>query len=190
MNAMTSDNCRVIWKRLDVVGHDACRIALKDGTWHIDGTAVFAHAEGPARLAYRVQCSADWTTQSAEVEGWVGARDLRLAIERDDAGRWMLDRTPRPDLDGFSDVDLGFTPATNTNAIRRMDLEIGGEAQTTAAWLDTDDWTIKGLPQIYRRDGRDTFAYASPTHDYHAMLHIDTFGIVTDYPGLWRTERC
>jgi hypothetical protein len=52
---------------------------------------------------------------------------------------------------GLLDVDLGFTPASNTNAIRRLDLGIGETTETIAVWLDTADWTVKPLTQSYER---------------------------------------
>ena len=86
------------------------------------------------------------------------------------------------------DVDLGFTPASNTNAIRRLDLRIGASAETTALWLDTDDWTLKPLHQIYTRTGPNRYDYASPQHDYRATLVTDDFGAVLTYPALWQAR--
>ena len=86
---------------------------------------------------------------------------------------------------GLSDVDLGFTPASNTNAIRRMDLHEGFGADCVAVWFDTEDWTVKRLLQNYHRTGPQTYAYASPRHDYRATLVTDGFAAITDYPGLW-----
>ena len=41
------------------------------------------------------------------------------------------------------------------------------------------------LPQIYRRISRHAFHYTSLVHDYRAILTVDDFGAVTEYPGLW-----
>ena len=84
------------------------------------------------------------------------------------------------------DVDLGFTPATNTNAIKRLSLEIGAEVETTAVWLDIDDWSFKPLRQIYKRLSATELAYCSPSHEYDAILQIDDFDIIRHYPALWK----
>jgi len=39
-------------------------------------------------------------------------------------------------VDALRDIDLGFTPATNMNAIKRLQLPIGEHAEFTAVWLD------------------------------------------------------
>lgn len=89
------------------------------------------------------------------------------------------------DISGLPDVDLGFTPATNANAIRRLDLAVGAAAETTALWLDVDNWAIKPLRQVYRRLAEDRYEYASPDHDYRVVLTVNGAGMVTDYPDLW-----
>ena len=58
--------------------------------------------------------------------------------------------------------------------------------ETTALWLDTGDWTVKPLRQIYHRLTVDRYAYVSPDHEDQTELLIDSFGIVTEYPTLWR----
>lgn len=87
-----------------------------------------------------------------------------------------------------ADIDLGFTPATNTNALRRMELKVGQAARTTALWLDTEDWSLKPLTQTYERLSETVYRYRSPRHAYEAELSVDPFGIVLDYPGLWGIE--
>ena len=89
------------------------------------------------------------------------------------------------DVSGAGDVDLGFTPATNTNAIRRLSLAVGEAAETTALWLDVDNWSVKPLRQTYRRIDATQYEYASPDHGFSAVLDVNGAGLVTTYPDLW-----
>jgi hypothetical protein len=119
------------------------------------------------------------------VSGWVGCTKRELALARSPEGLWFIDGEKISGVDGLLDIDLGFTPATNTNAIKRLRLEVGGEAETTAVWLDVKDWGFKPLRQVYRRLSKTEFAYRSPSHDYAANLLTDDFGIIHLYPQLW-----
>lgn len=180
---------QVLWSRLDQEGMDACRIRLSTLGWVIEGTAVFGDDETAiANLSYCLLCESDWGTREAEVHGWIGGHDWRLQLSRRPDGIWMANDRPVDLTGGLLDVDLGFTPASNTNAIRRLDLGIGEKAETTAVWLDTADWTVKPLTQTYERLSPMVYAYASPQHGYGAELRVDAFGIVLDYPGLWKAE--
>lgn len=175
----------IFWRRLDCEGADACRVYGHDRGWLIEGFAAYRSGEITAALSYRVEIDADWTSRMAQISGFAGGRDIDLLIVRDDGG-WTVNGEAAPDVDGLIDIDLGFTPATNLNAIRRLDLDTDESAETTAAWLDTDDWRIKPLVQTYRRIGPKRYTYASPAHGYQAVLETDDFGRVTHYPGLWR----
>lgn len=155
----------------------------------IDGAALFAENGVVSNLRYRVECGADWSTRHADVTGWIGERDVRLIMTRRRNG-WDVDGVPveAADFASLLDVDLGFTPATNTNAIRRLSLGVGAEAETTALWFDLDNWCVKPLRQVYRRLGVDLYEYASPDHDYRVVLKVNGHGLVVNYPKLWTAQ--
>lgn len=175
----------VMWRRIDVVGMDACAYRQSADGYSISGTALFLDGTEPAKLAYRVHCNADWSSQSAWVGGWVGSEEKEFSLMRDAVGNWSVNDEKIDGVAGLLDIDLGFTPATNTNAIRRLVLEVGEQVETVAVWLDTEQWRVKPLRQVYRRLSETEFAYRSLTHDYTANLVTDDFGIVRLYPQLW-----
>lgn len=175
----------VFWKWLQTEGHDLCRFHETSEGWTIEGTAVFDHPGGAVALTYKLVCDKRWFSQMASIRGWVGKNEISLLIARAGQGRWSVNGSIDDALTGLEDIDLGLTPASNTNAIRRLNLAEGEEAETVAAWLDTEDWTVKPLLQSYRRVGDRAYDYASPLHNYRATLTVDDFGAVREYPGLW-----
>ncbi len=175
----------VVWRRIDVQGLDACSFMQSADGYRISGTAIYLGGNETAKLEYQVSCDLDWSSQSAWVSGWIGPAAKEFSLSRVAAGRWIRDRDEISGVTGLLDIDLGFTPATNTNAIRRLGLAVGEEVETTAVWLDTDDWCFKPLTQVYRRLSETEYAYSSPSHNYAANLVTDSFGIVRLYPQLW-----
>lgn len=178
----------IVWRRLDLPGRDACRLCPQDGGWKLEGVAVFLHDGHAAQLAYRVLCGPDWSTARGQVEGWVGATAVKLDIVRDRAGAWRLNGEEVAAVAGLTDLDLGFTPATNLIPIRRLELGIGESAAAPAVWLDSSDWMLKALPQSYRRDAHDTYWYAAPSFGYAASLEVAPSGFVRRYPDLWEVD--
>jgi uncharacterized protein len=174
-----------LWQRLDVDGMDACVVDRHGDGFRLSGTAVFL-SDGAAKLDYAVTCDRRWFSRSATVSGWVGGRTRSCEMVKSPQGGWSVNGQTIAGLNGLHDVDLGFTPATNLNALNRLRLEIGATAQTTALWLDPDDWAVKPLIQIYHRLSETFYAYASPMHDYSAQLEVDNFGLIRLYPGLWK----
>lgn len=183
---MTTTIATAYWQRLDTTGRDTCRLRRRDDGWLLAGTALFDHDGEPCALTYTVACDHQWRTRSARVEGWIAARDVALEVVREETGQWRLNGGLQSRPAGCIDVDLGFTPATNLLAIRRLDLAIGAAAPAPAAYLDFPKLTLDRLEQRYRRLDATRFDYRSPHHGYAAVLEVSPAGFVIDYPGLWR----
>ena len=175
--------CGVVWIP---DGGDTCRFSQTSDGWELSGTALFRLQEDIARLDYQLRCDADWNSVAALVNGSVGSTNLDYSLQRRPNGSWELNRTPIEGVDGLLDIDLGFTPATNTNAIRRLDLKEEQKVETTALWLDISDLSCKPLKQAYQRKSEEVITYISPQNNYQTDLQVDTFGIVRTYPDLWQ----
>jgi hypothetical protein len=169
----------VLWIRQDRPGNDACRFANAEGGFLIDGSATDADWN---ITRYRVRARDDGTTRRARI----GA-DSRIFIRRAPDGVWTSNGTEVPGLEEALDIDLGFTPATNTLALRRLNLAVGAEAEITAAWFDPADEQLKPMRQSYRRTGQTEYLYRSGT-GFQARLTVDAHHVVRDYDGLWRAQ--
>jgi len=100
----------MLWRRLDMPGHDACRLDEATSDWQLDETAVFRDPSGPAVLAYHVEGVAGWRTREAWVHGFIGERPIDIVILRKKEA-WHFGGVAVPGLERCIDVDLGFTPA-------------------------------------------------------------------------------
>jgi hypothetical protein len=176
----------ILWRRLDVPGHDACGLWSTESGWRLAGTSVFVEDGQPCVLSYEVTCDAAWRAPAARVEGLVGKKPVAFTIAmRGD--RWALDGVEL-ELPGAFDVDLAFTPATNTLALRRLALGVGDRADAPAAWLRFPELTFERLDQLYHRVAIDRYDYRSPSVGYAGVLEVTELGVVTRYPGLWEVE--
>jgi hypothetical protein len=170
----------VLWVRRDRPGNDACRFAEAEGGFLIDGSAT---DETWNIQRYRVRAREDGTTRRARI----GANS-RIFIRRAPDGEWTLNGTPVPEVAGALDIDLGFTPATKTLAIRRLNLPVGGEAAITVALFDQADERLKPMRQVYERLGEHEYRLSSPDSGVFARLKVDANGIVRDFERFWRAQ--
>ncbi|HVE73327.1 MAG TPA: putative glycolipid-binding domain-containing protein [Thermoanaerobaculia bacterium] len=154
----------IVWRRLDVPGHEACRLSGQT----LEGTAVLARPA--SALSYVVVCDSAWRTLSVSVQGWIESRRIDISLSSSD-------------LLGCTDIDLNFSPSTNTLPIRRLDLRIGESASVTVAWLRFPEMTLEPLQQTYTRAGERTWTYTSD--DFRADVEVDGEGLVVTYEGLW-----
>lgn len=173
------------WRRLDVPGRDAATLNRGAENWLVVGEAEFVDDGRACRLRYSIDLSPAWHTRTVAVAGSVGERSVDLAVRVDQRQRWTMNWRQVPSLAGCLDIDLAFTPATNTLPIRRLDLPVGESARVVAAWLRFPELDLEPLEQIYRRVDSTHYDYRAPETDFHAVLTVSPEGWVVDYPGLW-----
>jgi hypothetical protein len=178
----------IIWHRLDQPGHESARIFLAKSRWTLTGTAVFAYNAKPCRLNYLLKCNAQWQTLSAKIAGWVGDEVIGVDISVDADQRWQLNKEQCAAVTGCIDLDLSFSPLTNTLPIRRLNLAVGHEAKVRAAWLTFPNFKFEPLEQVYRRVKTSKYRYES-AGSFAADLEVDQAGLVVHYPNFWRVER-
>jgi hypothetical protein len=176
----------VLWERLDEPALEICRLWEGERGFRLEGT-VLTLAEGiPSEVRYGVSCDEVWETRAVQVVLERGASTETLQLRREPGGQWWRNGVRVEELDGTTDVDLGFTPATNTLPIRRLGLEAGASAAVSAAWMRFPDLHLEVLPQRYTRLGPDRYRYESGGGTFTAELQVDELGLVVEYGRWWR----
>lgn len=188
----------VLWRPCDGLGLEHAELAQgRDGDgWTLTGTTLLAVAGEPAHVSYRVDLAPDWTTRAVSVVHRQGsdatARELHLVV--DERRRWSIGRRPGagalaarvdPALTGLADVDLEFSPATNTLPIRRLTPPIDEAVDVVAAWVRFPGLTVEPLAQRYRRLGERRYRYETADGSFAADLEVDALGLVVRYENGW-----
>ena len=172
------------WQKLNHPGHDSCRLFKLSNGWRLSGASVFREEERPCHFHYEVLTDAIWRTRRASVAGYIGNRAVVLRIAT--AGNhWKMGGEALNGTTECVDVDLGFTPATNLIALRRLSLKIGQRAEAPAAYLSFPKMRLVKLPQIYHRVSRTEYEYEAPTVGYAGTLQVATSGAIVHYSGLF-----
>ena len=188
----------LLWQRIDLPASEWCVLEREPDGWRLRGIVLVEVATEPVLVHYAVALAADWSTRVVEIAMRSGAasepRTVKLTVAPDQ--RWQIEREPVPDpampaedlaaLNGLIDVDLGFSPVTNTLPIRRLDPAIGEAVAVTAAWVRFPELTIEPLPQRYIRLAERRYRYESRGGAFVAEIEVDDLGLVTTYEGGWR----
>jgi len=175
----------VLWQGLNWPGSEYCCLAALETGWLLAGTAVVAAEGQPVRGTYRIECERDWRTRRVEVRVDLGPIEHNLTLSIDEQQRWQLNGQDVAALAGCIDVDLGFSPSTNSLPIRRLKLAVGESAEVAAAWLRFPSLELRRLDQRYTRLAERRYRYESEG-GFMAELEVDKAGLVVDYPGGWR----
>jgi hypothetical protein len=175
----------IAWRRMDGSGQEHFRLWRAMSSWLLEGTVDISSIVGTTRTQYQVVCSAAWETRVVCVQ-LEESSSLRTAELRcDERGRWWRDGHHLDGMDGLIDVDLGFTPATNTLPIRRLSPAVGSSVDVTALWVRFPDLSVEALPQRYTRLEQFRYRYESAGGEFIAALEVDELGLVMKYEGGW-----
>ena len=152
--------------------------------WRVRGTAALERGGRPCLVTYEVVADADWTTTAASAVVESGTSTMRIELTAH-AGRWQRAGLAMPELQGCTDVDLGWTPSTNTLPIRRL-ASTAGEQGTRVALLRFPELELVAAEQTYERLAADRWRFAMD--DFSAELVVDPVtGLVREYgDDLWR----
>jgi uncharacterized protein len=178
----------ILWRRLDLPGHEIVMIAPAADGWQLDGVAVLVESGRPCRIEYDIDCDLRWMTRRCAIRGHVGEQRVSLDVVRSSTGVWSIGGTEATALEGCDDIDLGFSPSTNLLPIRRLALPVGAHSVVRAAWIRFPELTAEVLVQTYTHLSADRYVYESAGATFRRELQVDAFGCVIDYPGIWRAE--
>lgn len=179
---------RVAWHAGHEFGGDEiCTVQRTATGWRLSGDVVTERDGHGLRIRYAIEADAGWHTRAASVridEDAANHPARHISLASDGLGHWTLDGVPFPDASAAVDVDLGWTPATNTLPIRRLGLEPGESSNVRVVWVRFPELDVVVADQEYERLATDRYRYASG--DFVADLIVDDHGLVTQYESLWR----
>lgn len=174
----------VLWRALRTPGTEYCALWEEEQGWSLQGTAVLSAEEPLTEVRYRVSSDPSWRTRQVEVV-LSADHEQRVDLVADGDGHWTTEGRELVEVRGSVDVDLGFSPSTNTLPMRRLGLAVGESAEVRAAWVRFPEMTVEPLPQRYTRIGPERYLYESLASDFRAELEVDDLGLVVRYPGGW-----
>ncbi len=179
LTAFPADGYTARWRTWDHEHLETLTLRWENEGWTATGEV------GREAVTYVIRLSATW-----QVRQFLLFRDLDepdLWLGADGTGRWgEMNGAHRHDLAGCTDVDLPATPFTNSIPIRRLGLDVGSEAVVTAAMVDVETLGVVPVRQRYRRLTPRRFGYANLDSGYAVELDVDEYGLVHDYPDLYR----
>lgn len=180
----------VLWRQLVGMGAEHLVLSM-NGAIHADGMAVGEIRSTAYRIHYQIDCDAGWNVLGLRVEDLLS--DSVLALTRTAENHWIdADGTSLDSLEGCIDVDLMFTPFTNTLPIRRLKLKPGEAREIAVVYIGLPGLQVSRFRQRYTclasGDNAGTYRYESLESGFTAELKVDADGLVVDYPNIFKMD--
>ncbi len=173
----------ILWQGLIAPSIERFIASASDDGFELSGLILQAHQHTPYVVRYAIRVDGNWRTREVQVELEDGGRRI-LGLSADAAGHWSRDGRPLTDLDGCLDVDLEWSPSTNTLPIRRLALAIGETKAVTAAWIRFPSLEVERLDQSYERLDQHRYRYRSG--QFTADLTVGDDSLALQYGANWR----
>ena len=179
----------IVWRRLDLPGTEVLRLGVTPVEVRAASTVVSVVRGAPFELHYEVTCDGDWRLRRTQLALTQGREERKLHLRADGAGEWMRgDGQPLPELAGCIDLDIAWSPFTNTLPIRRLQLAVGERADLSVAFVAVPALEVSLARQTYTHvadSGNDSYYLYESASGFHAVLRVDREGVVLDYPGFF-----
>lgn len=178
----------ISWHCAQLASAEYCTLIESDVGYDFRGVAVLPRSGEPCRIEYLVSVDVRWNPLVVESTITTPSRIRTIELRRRDAGEWELDGDPATHLEDCGDVDLGWSPATNTIPIRRLDLDVGASASITAAWIRFPDLDVVRNVQRYTRLAEDSWRYAAGEYEFDLTVDATTGLILAYGDDLWQAS--
>jgi uncharacterized protein len=175
-----------LWRWLQGTGLERFEFLRTADEWIFRGTILTLVHDAATEARYEITCDHSFRTKAANISArdGVGERTLKIAAE---SGRWYENGIENQTVAGAIDIDLGWSPSTNTLPIKRLGLKIGQTSgEFNATWVRFPELTLQPLPQEYLRLGDRKYRYSSRGGAFVAELLVDEDDLVLGYEGFWQ----
>jgi hypothetical protein len=174
-----------LWLYLPATALERFELQRLDGGWNLAGSILRLHEQTPCEVHYSVVCDEDWRTKSAKVSIF-DKIERTLTVESIN-GNWYANSELQVSLHGCLDLDLEWSPSTNTLPIRRLSLRVGQKSGTIlAAWLRFPSLKLEPLRQEYVKVSERVYRYSSSEGAFVAELLVDENDVAVEYGQLWK----
>ncbi len=177
-----------LWQALDAAGFEHVRVDQSHPGWNVfDSMIVREHDGQIVRGGYTLVVDKAFRTLEIRIMAEQEPGSMAaLHLLANGEGVWTdADERRIPSLDGVIDVDIQWSPLTNTLPVRRLDLQPGEERDISVAYIALPSLELKRAEQRYTRIDASTVRYTSQGGEFTADIAVDEDGVVLQYPELF-----
>jgi len=181
--------CTGIWQWLQSPGLERFEFSRIGDEWIFRGTILTLVHDAAAEARYEIACDRSFKTKRVSISLLDSSGERTLNTDAQD-GHWFENGQENQTVKGAVDIDLGWSPSTNTLPIKRLKLEIGQTSgEFSAAWVRFPELKLQPLPQEYLRLADRQYRYSSRGGAFVAKLLVDDNDLVLDYERFWQRAK-
>jgi len=175
----------IIWKGLYYQSLEYCNIKVGNEQLEIASTILGIHEGKEYKIDYVTTLKPNWEMVGCRIESRLGESVNIQTLRYDGEGNWTNNGKPMNECKGCIDIDISLTPFTNSLPINRLQLQVNEVQYIKVLYIDILGRTIRSVVQQYTKISDHKYQYENVPNDFEAVITVDEWGIVTEYPGLF-----
>jgi uncharacterized protein len=193
----------LVWTGVEEWLTESAAVDLGADGMSATGTQLGAEPD-PYRVDYRLE-TPDFVTRELDLTATADGWRRHLLLRHDGTGAWVAEVEDQgevpggpwdgslPDLSEARDIDIQYSPLTNTMPILRHGFQREGSGDLVMAFVTTPSLRVEASPQRYEHvrttENGSLVRYISRDGDFTADLELDADGLLEFYPRLARRVR-
>ena len=178
---------KIRWEGLEHKSLENCTLTETD-----NGVAITSIITGQVnnqaiKISYKILTDTLWRTYFVEINVISGRNEKIILLEKKGA-YWLVNNAIDHRFDGCVDIDISLTPFTNTLPIRRLVFDGQLSNRIEVIYIDIIADIIIPVRQYYTKISDSVYLYENEKSTFKAELKTDPYGLVIEYPKLFREK--
>ncbi|MDR0229934.1 MAG: putative glycolipid-binding domain-containing protein [Flavobacteriaceae bacterium] len=176
---------QIIWTGVDCLSIEKCNINKKEDSFHIKGELVGNKNNQVFGVEYQIVVDLQWQTRFFSINSSVANKYNSISGHKLNH-LWIIDEIEYPEFNTCLDIDISVTPFTNTLPINRLKLGNLESESIDVLYINPIEDKRLLVKQQYTKQAENSYYYKNLWSDFDATIEVDTEGIVTNYPKLFK----
>jgi hypothetical protein len=175
-----------LWAGVEYCSLENCLVDTSAAGAEINSTIIGTFDNKIYKTEYCIKTNPGWATFFVEISSR-HSNDLKIVrLEGDGEGSWTRGGKIAKQFKGCIDVDISLASFTNSLPINRLNLTENQCKEIQVIYIDVITQQIRPVRQRYTRLSDTFYHYQNVPNDFEAIIEVDEFGFVVDYPPLFR----
>lgn len=177
----------ITWEGLEYRSLENCTLTETDNGVAVTSIITCQVNNQATKILYKILTDTLWETYFVEINVILGGNEKTLLLEKK-GDHWLVNNKIDHRFDGCVDIDISLTPFTNTLPIRRLVFIGQLSNRIEVIYIDIIADLIIPVRQYYTKISNSVYLYENEKSTFKAELKTDPYGLVIEYPKLFREK--
>jgi len=178
---------KITWEGLEYRSLENCTLTETDNGISVTSVITGQVNNQAIKILYKILTDTLWATYFVEINVILGGYKKTILLEKK-VSYWLVNNTIDHRFNDCVDIDISLTPFTNTLPIRRLVFNGQLSNRIEVIYIDIIADMIMPVRQYYTKISDSVYLYENEKSTFKAELKTDSYGLVIEYPKLFREK--